>query len=153
MSGNDWPLRRGEVFLCLSFSLSAGRNERQVNETDNATHEEKDALRHHWMVFLSNRQDGLPDDIFWQAVPIWCEESHDDLAERLGEEYACGFAYGFERGIIMAMLRPEWGQGLYHILRQHYLTTHTDEDPEDWERHADATALAAPIRRMSLETV
>jgi len=117
-----------------------------VNEIDNATHEEIGSPRHHWMVFLPNRQDGLPDDIFWKAVPIWCGYSHDDLAERLGEEYGCGFAYGFERGIIMAMLRPEWGQGLYHILRQHYLTTHTEEDPEDWEGLAEETARAIALR-------
>ena len=123
-----------------------------MKKANNATHEEKDALLPHWMDFLSNRQDGLPDDIYWQAVPIWCGESHDNLAEQLGEEYACGFAYGFERGIIIAMLRPEWAQGLYHILRQHYLTTHTEEDPEDWERLADETALGSPIQRMSLET-
>src|SRR5947208_16152810 len=101
---------------------------------------------------LSTRDDSPPDDIYWNAVPIWCGYSHDELAERLGEEYACGFAYGFERGIIMAMLRPEWAQGLYLTLRQHYLTTHTEEDPDEWERHANETALASPIHRMSLET-
>ncbi|KKL83932.1 hypothetical protein LCGC14_1969800, partial [marine sediment metagenome] len=29
------------------------------------------------------------------------------------EECAQAFAYGFEKGITMAMLRPEWAQGLY----------------------------------------
>ena len=115
------------------------------------TPEERDATLRHRRDFLPNRQDGLPDDIYWQAVPIWCEESHDDLAERLGEEYACGFAYGFERGVIMAMLRPEWAQGLYLALREHYATTHTEEDPTSWERQADETAKVNPIQRTSLE--
>ena len=117
-----------------------------MKEVSNATHEEKDALRHHWMDFLSNRQEGLPDDIYWQAVPIWCEDSHDDLAERLGEEYACGFAYGFERGIIMAMARPEWAQAVYFELREHYATTHNEEDVTTWERHAEETARALPVQ-------
>ena len=52
----------------------------------------------------------------------------------------------------MSMLRPEWAQGLYLALRQHYLMTHTEEDLDDWERHASETALAIPIQRMSLET-
>ena len=105
------------------------------------------------MDFFSSRQGELPDNIYWQAVPIWCGESHDDLAERLGEEYACGFAYGFERGIIMAMLRPEWAQGLYFELREHYATTHAEEDPTSWERQAEETAKATPVRRMPPETM
>jgi hypothetical protein len=124
-----------------------------VNEISDATHEEKDVLQHHWGDFLPNRKDGIPDDIYWRAVPIWCGESHDDLAERLGEEYACGFAYGFERGVIMAMLRPEWAHGLYLELREHYATTHTEEDPTSWESHAEETAKATPIRRVSAETL
>ncbi len=122
-----------------------------MNEIGDGTDEEKDALLPHWMDFLRDRQDGLPDTIYWQAVPIWCGEPHDDLAERLGEEYACGFAYGFERGIIMAMLRPEWAQGLYVELREHYATTHAEEDPTSWESHAEETAKATPIRRVSPE--
>ena len=45
----------------------------------------------------------------------------------------------------MSMLRPEWAQGLYLALRQHYLTTHTEEDLDDWERHANETTRAIPI--------
>ncbi len=90
-------------------------------------------------------EDGPPEDLYRKAVPIWCEQSHDELAERLGEEYACGFAAGFENGIIMAMSKPEWAQGFYHKLREYYLTTHMPEDLLDWDDYADETARAIPI--------
>lgn len=51
------------------------------------SHAEKDALL---------PESGPPDDIYWRVVPTWCGESHDELDERLGEEYACGFAAAFE---------------------------------------------------------
>lgn len=69
----------------------------------------------------------------------------EDLAEKLGPEYACGFAYGLKRGLILAHLRPEWARGLYHLIRSHYLEIHTEEDPLDWEDHADQTVRAIPI--------
>jgi hypothetical protein len=94
-------------------------------------------------------EDGPPDDIYWKVVPIWCRQSHDELAERLGGEYACGFAAGFEGGLIMSNLRPEWSRGLYLLLRKHYLSTHEPEDLLDWEQCADETTRAAPIRRLS----
>src|SRR5881397_802584 len=72
--------------------------------------------------------DGPSDDMYRLAVPIWCEMPHEDLAEKLGSEYACGFAYGLEKGLILANLRPEWARGLYHLIRIHYLQTHTEED-------------------------
>ena len=90
-------------------------------------------------------EHGPPDDIYWKAVPIWCGESPEELAERLGDEYPCGYSAGFQEGIVMAMLRPEWAQGLYLRLRQYYLTTHTPEDLMDWEQCADSTARAIPI--------
>ncbi len=114
-----------------------------MKEVSNATHEEKHDLL---------PDDGPPDALYRQAVPIWSGQSHDDLTERLGEGYTSGYALGFEEGVVMSMLRPEWAQGLYHALRQHYLMTHTEEALGDWERHASATALAIPIQRMSLET-
>lgn len=113
-----------------------------MKEVSNATHEEKHDL-------LS--EDGPPDDLYCKVVPIWSGQSHDDLAERLGEEYGCGYALGFEEGIVMAMLRPEWAQGFYYRLREYYLTTHTSEDLQSWERHADETAQAIPIHRLSPE--
>src|SRR2546428_7829507 len=56
--------------------------------------------------------DGPPDDIYRLAVPILCKATHEDLADKLGPEYACGVAYGvaygLERGLILANLKPEW---------------------------------------------
>ncbi len=90
-------------------------------------------------------EDGPGDDLYWKAVPIWCGESPDELAERLGDEYPCGYAAGFQEGIVMAMLRPEWAQGFYHKLRAYYLLTHTPEDLNDWDDNASRTAQAIPI--------
>ena len=94
-------------------------------------------------------EDGPPHDIYWKVVPIWCGQSHDELAERLGDEYPCGYAAGFQEGIVQAMLRPEWARGFYFKLREYYLVTHTDEDLQDWEHRADETTRAIPIRRLS----
>ena len=102
----------------------------------NDNHAEKDALL---------PEHGPPDDIYRLVVPIWCGQSPDELAERLGEEYPCGYAAGFQEGIVMAMLRPEWAQGLFHRLRGYYLTTHTPEDLLDWERCAEETTRALPL--------
>jgi len=55
------------------------------------------------------------------------------------------------KGIVMAMLRPEWAQGFCYKLREYYLTTHTSEDLQSWERHADETARAISIHRLSPE--
>ena len=55
----------------------------------------------HDMVWLRDAvlpEDGPPDDIYRLAVPILCEMTHEDLAAKLGPEYACGVAYGIERG-------------------------------------------------------
>ncbi len=56
------------------------------------------------------------------AVPIWCGTYNAQLATEIGhhaaEEGAQAFVYGFEKGITMAMLRPEWAQGLYLKLRE-----------------------------------
>ncbi len=96
------------------------------NRSD-ASDEEKDAL--------------LPDDsphseLYEKVVSVWCEASQDELDSAIGAGYACGFSAGFERGLIIAMLKPEWAQGFYHKLREYYLTTHTPEDLLDWEDQA-----------------
>ena len=97
----------------------------------------------------------LPDDhphveLYWTAVPIWCHGRSPGDPD-LDWRYGCGFSDGFERGIITAMLKPEWAQGLYHRLRQYYLTTHTAEDLLDWEKHAEETAQAIPVTMLSMD--
>ncbi len=45
----------------------------------------------------------------------------------------------------MAMLRPEWAQGLYQKLRAHYLQTHTPADLAVWEEEAKETCRTIPL--------
>src|SRR5438093_12782681 len=71
--------------------------------------------------------------------------THEDLAEKLGTEYACGFAYGLEKGLILANLKPEWARGLYHLVRSHYVQAHPEEDSLDWEEQAERTVWAIPV--------
>ena len=102
----------------------------------------------HDMIWLRDAvlpDDGPSDDMYRLAVPIWCEMPHEDLAEKLGPEYACGFAYGLEKGLILANLRPEWARGLYQLIRSHYLRAHAEEDPLDWEEQAEQTVRAMPV--------
>src|SRR5207244_11951768 len=65
----------------------------------------------HDMVWLRDAvlpEDGPPDDIYRLAVPILCEMTHEDLADKLGQEYACGVACGIERSLIPPTLKPKW---------------------------------------------
>ena len=108
-----------------------------MKRRNNGSHGIKDAL--------------LPDesphnDLYEKVVPIWSEAPHDDSDWEVVERWSCGFSAGFEDGLIMAMLKPEWAHGFYHKLREHYLTTHTPEDLLDWERCAEDTARAFPIQ-------
>jgi hypothetical protein len=100
----------------------------------------------HWLRDASLPEYGPPDDIYRLAVPIWCGQSHDHLAGEIGPEYGCGFADGFQQGIVMAMHRPEWAQGFYLGLREYYLTTDSEEDLYSWELAADKLARAMPLR-------
>jgi hypothetical protein len=102
----------------------------------NGSHAEKDSALPDW---------GPPDDLYWKAVPLWCQSSIGELDERRGEEYAYGFAAGLETGIILSIEKPEWSQGFFYQLRNYYLETHSLEDLLDWERLADATARAIPV--------
>src|SRR5439155_26954629 len=54
----------------------------------------------------------LPGDhphpqLYHSVTPIWHGgDSPEDLEDRFGEAYTCGFSTGFERGIAMAVTRP-----------------------------------------------
>ncbi len=100
------------------------------------THEDKDAIL---------PDDSPHNDLYSKVVPIWCRASQDDLDAEIGDGYSCGFSVGFERGIITAMLKPEWAQGLYHRIRDYYLRTHTPQDLLDWNDHAEGTTRAVPV--------
>ena len=93
--------------------------------------------------------DGPPAWLRDKAVSIWCGDYFTQLADELGEEAAeegtLAFASGFEKGIVMSMIKPEWVQALYRKLREYYLTTHTLTDLSEWDDQADATAHAIPI--------
>ncbi len=84
-----------------------------------------------------------------EAVPIRSGTYYAQLAEEMGhdaaEEFAQAFAYGFEKGITVAMLRPEWAQGIYLKLRAHYLLTHTPADLAVWEEEAEETCRTIPL--------
>ena len=94
----------------------------------------------------------LPDDhphpqLYHEVTPIWHDgESPEDLDDRFGEGYTCGFSTGFERGIVMIMMKPEWAVGWYRALCEYYVASNqTPEDVQSWERHAEDTARAIPV--------
>ncbi len=84
-----------------------------------------------------------------KVVPIWCGTYYAQLATEMGqdaaEECAQAFVYGFEKGVTMAMLRPEWAQGFYLELREYYLLTHAPADLAVWEEEAQETCRAIPL--------
>ena len=102
-----------------------------------------------WICDAYRPESGPSGHIYMDAVPIWTGKTHRELAEELGGEYACGFAWGFESAIIMSCLNPEWAQAFMLALREHYLADHTEEEIQDWPRQAMQTALAIPMQRMS----
>jgi len=85
--------------------------------------------------------------LYREATPIWHNgESPEDLNERMGDGYSCGFSAGVEVGIAMAIVKPEWAVGWYRCLRAYYLANnHSPKDLEDWPRRAEATARAIRI--------
>ena len=126
----------------LSGFRGYGERSGKIKDPTKGDHDEKDAV--------------LPADhphiqLYDAVVPIWCGASQDDLDWEIGDGYSCGFSAGFERGIITAMLKPEWAQGLYHMLRTYYLQTHTLEDLQDWEDNADKTARAIPVTILNMD--
>ena len=88
-------------------------------------------------------------DLRDKAVAIWCGTYYAELATEMGQDAAAeceaAFAYGFEKGIVMAMLRPEWAQAFYLELRKYYLLTHTPADLAVWEEEAEGTCRAIPL--------
>jgi hypothetical protein len=84
--------------------------------------------------------------LYRSVVPIWCDRTEDlDW-----ETYACGVSFGFEWGIIMAMLRPEWAQGFYHKLLAYYQKARREEEEvQHWNRHAGETAEVLPVSGVS----
>ncbi len=137
-----------EVFATLSF-LADGNDEKR-NSEEGAVADERDTVHREKDALLPD--DSPHNDLYSNVVPVWCEgRSPDDLDAEIGDGYSCGFSAGFERGIITAMLKPEWAQGLYHRLRDYYLATHTPADLLDWEDYAEKTAQAIPVARLSTE--
>jgi hypothetical protein len=106
----------------------------------NGSHAEKDA---------ELPEDSPSDELYWKAVPLWCQLSIIELDERRGEEYAYGFAAGLETGIILSMEKPECSQGFFYQLRNYYLQTHSPTELLDWERLADATTRAIPVSALA----
>ena len=94
-------------------------------------------------------RQGPPADLRDKAVAIWCGTYYAELATEMGQDAAAeceaAFAYGFEKGIVMAMLRPEWAQAFYLELRRHYLLTHEPEHLVVWEEEAEETCRAIPL--------
>ena len=102
----------------------------------------------------------LPGDhphpqLYHSVTPIWHGgDSPEDLEDRFGEAYTCGFSTGFERGIAMAVARPEWAVGWYRKVREYYVANnHAPEDLQDWENRADETARTLPVQRTSGDTM
>jgi hypothetical protein len=67
------------------------------------------------------------------------------MGRDVADECEAAFAYGFEKGITTAMLKPEWAQALYLKLREYYLLTHTPADLAVWEAEAEETCRAITL--------
>ena len=94
-------------------------------------------------------RQGPPAHLRDKAVAIWCGTYYAELATEMGQDAAAeceaAFAYGFEKGLTTAMLRPEWAQAFYLKLREYYLVTHTTTDLAVWEEEAEETCRAIPL--------
>ncbi len=94
-------------------------------------------------------RQGPPAHLKEKAVAIWCGTYYAELATEMGQDAAAeceaAFAYGFEKGLTTAMLRPEWAQAFYLKLREYYLLTHTTTDLAVWEEEAEETCRAIPL--------
>jgi len=94
--------------------------------------------------------EGPAHDLRQLVVPAWLGRPLEEL-EKAAEsmDYAKVFASGLESGLILANLRPEWARAFYLQLRAYYLTTHTAEDLQDWERSAGTVTRALPMQAIS----
>ena len=94
-------------------------------------------------------RQGPPADLREKAVAIWCGTYYAELATEIGQNAAAeceaAFAYGFEKGLTTAMLRPEWAQAFYLKLREYYLLTHEPGHLVVWEEEAEETCRAIPL--------
>ena len=94
-------------------------------------------------------RQGPPAWLRDKAVAIWCGTYYAELAPEMSqdaaEECASAFAYGFEKGLTTAMLRPEWAQAFYLKLREYYLLTHEPGHLVVWEEEAEETCRAIPL--------
>ncbi len=137
----------GEVFL-ISLSFLADGNDEERNSEEGAVAEESDTTHEDKDAILAD--DSPHNELYSNVVPVWCGASQDDLDSEIGDGYSCGFSVGFERGIITAMLKPEWVQGMYYRLRHYYLLTHTPQDLLDWDDHAEETTRAIPVTMLDI---
>lgn len=89
------------------------------------------------------------DRIYHDVTPLWHDgESAEDLDDSIGDAYSCGFSAGFERGVVMALMKPEWAVGWYRAVREYYRTSdYAPKDLESWGHHAEHTASALPVPR------
>ena len=94
-------------------------------------------------------RQGPPAWLRDKVVAIWCGTYYAELATEMGqdaaEECASAFAYGFEKGLTTAMLRPEWAQAFCLKLREYYLLTHKPGHLVVWEEEAEETCRAIPL--------
>jgi len=94
-------------------------------------------------------RQGPPAWLRDKAVAIWCGTYYAEMATEMSqdaaEECASAFAYGFEKGLTTAMLRPEWAQAFYLKLREYYLLTHEPGHLVVWEEEAEETCRAIPL--------
>jgi len=134
--GKDRPLTRkqtspaGEVLFAISFLAGGKGKERRMTEG----HDDSGVLA----------DDHPHVQLYRDVTPIWHDGESPD--EDLDWRYSCGFSTGFVRGIVMAVMKPEWAVGWYRRVRQYYLThNHPPEDLQSWERCAEETARAIPV--------
>ena len=93
--------------------------------------------------FLKDDCGSLPEDhphirLYWDVAPIWRGPLKDFYAEVVAETFDCGFASGYESGLVTAVLLPEWAViGAYASITSRMAT----------RRKTSKTGSATPRRR------